>query len=94
MKTEIINSLLSGAMVLGSLVVGLFFLRFWRRSRDRLFLMFAIAFWVYSANRLALSIMAVESEGRTYLYGIRLLSFLLILIAIIDKNRRGGSDGR
>lgn len=88
---EAINNVLSGAMALACSAIGLFFLRFWRKSRDRLFLMFAVAFWILGVNRLALSMLAVEDEGRTYLYVVRFFAFLLILIAIVDKNRKSGS---
>jgi uncharacterized membrane protein HdeD (DUF308 family) len=86
-----INHLLAGGMVLASVAIGLFFLRFWRKSRDRLFLLFAIAFWVYGADRLLLSLFPLEHEGRAWLYAIRSLAFLVILIAIVDKNRQGAA---
>jgi hypothetical protein len=88
-----ILQLIPGAIVMGYAVAGLFFLRFWRQTRDRLFLIFAISFWLLGAQRLALALTAptVETTG---LYLLRLLAFLLILLAIVDKNRgRGGSSG-
>ena len=44
-----------GALVMACFVAGLFFLRFWRKTRDRLFMIFAIAFWLMGVNWLALS---------------------------------------
>lgn len=82
----IANEFMLGAIVMACLVIGLFFLRFWRRSHDRLFLIFAVAFWVLGLNWLALAFTQVD-EVRTALYGVRLLAFGLILFAIIDKNR-------
>jgi hypothetical protein len=79
--------LMSGAIVTGYLVSGLFFLRYWRQSRDRLFAIFAVAFWLLAAQRLALALTTQYFEDVTWLYGVRLLAFLLILLAIIDKNR-------
>lgn len=79
--------LMSGAIVTGYLVAGLFFLRYWRQSRDRLFAIFAAAFWLLAAQRLALALTTQYFEDVTWLYGVRLLAFLLILLAIIDKNR-------
>ena len=81
------NQLLSGVIVTGYLVAGLFFLRFWKQSRDRLFAMFALAFWLLAAQRLALALTTQIFEDVIWLYVIRLLAFLLILAAIIDKNR-------
>jgi hypothetical protein len=66
--------------------VGLFFFRFWRQTRDRLFAMFALAFWVLTVNWLALGLAGTE-ETRTVLYCVRLLAFGLILVGILDKNR-------
>jgi hypothetical protein len=85
--------LIPGAIIMGYAVAGLFFLRFWRQTRDRLFLIFAISFWILGAQRLALALTAQAAESLTGLYLVRLFAFLLILVAIIDKNRgRGRSD--
>jgi hypothetical protein len=81
------REVLSGAMIMGCLVAALFFLRFWKRTRDRLFAMFAAAFTMMAVNRFILSALAEESEMRVPVYVARLLAFLLILGAIIDKNR-------
>jgi hypothetical protein len=80
------NDLLLGAIVVTSAIVGLFFLRFWRDTGDRLFAMFAFAFWVLSLNWLALALVD-QPETRTWLYLVRLVAFGLILLAIVDKNR-------
>lgn len=79
----------SGALVMGYWVAGLFFLRFWRQSRDRLFAIFGAAFWVLGLQRLALASSAHWSPDTTWLYVVRLAAFLLILWAIADKNRAG-----
>jgi hypothetical protein len=79
--------LISGAIVMGYGVAGLFFLRFWRETRDRLFLIFAGAFWLLGAQRLALAFSGTMVEDDTGLYLVRLFAFLLILGAIVDKNR-------
>lgn len=79
---------LTGGTATACLAIGLYFLRFWRRTDDRFFLMFALAFWVFAANRLALIVIGDENESaRTVVYVIRLAAFLLILAAIADKNR-------
>jgi uncharacterized membrane protein HdeD (DUF308 family) len=76
-----------GALVLACAASGLFFLRFWRKTRDRLFLVFAVAFWILGVNWLVLALTGRDDEGRWYLYLIRLLAFVLILAGIVDKNR-------
>lgn len=87
----IMDQILTGIYVMGYTVAGLFFLRFWRVTHDRLFLLFAIAFWVFGFQRLLLGTTG-DNEDVLVLYGIRLLGFVLIIWAIIDKNlqaRRG-----
>jgi hypothetical protein len=87
------RDLLSGGIIAGNLVVGLFFLKFWTQSADRLFLIFALAFWVLGLQRILLTLLAGEPGAHVYLYLLRLLAFVLILIAIIDKNRTARASG-
>lgn len=77
---------LAGAVSAGFLVAGLFFLRFWRRSRDGLFAAFAIAFWLLGLNQALLTFSSVPAEERTWLFLLRLAAFVLILAAIWRKN--------
>ena len=84
--------MISGALVMGYVVAGLHFLKFWRRSADRLFLLFAWAFGLLAVQRAALTILAGEPETHLYLYAARLLAFLVIIYAIIDKNRAAGAS--
>jgi peptidoglycan/LPS O-acetylase OafA/YrhL len=84
---------ISGLLVAGYAVAGLFFLRFWRRSRDRLFAWFAAAFWLLGAQRAALAALDRGAPETTWLYVVRLLAFLLILVAVVDKNRPGAGPG-
>lgn len=79
------NQLLLGAIAMASLIIGLFFLRFWKKTRDRFFLFFAVAFSLEGLNRVMLGL-TQGSENEPIIYLVRLLSFVLILIAIIDKN--------
>ncbi|HET7229047.1 MAG TPA: DUF5985 family protein [Longimicrobium sp.] len=86
---DALKAVVSGAMVMAYLTAGLFFFRFWRETRDRLFLAFGTAFCLLALQRGALSLL-VQADGdaaAVWLYAIRLLAFLLILAAIIDKNR-------
>jgi hypothetical protein len=87
-----LNLIISGAILMGYAVAGLFFLRFWRDTRDRLFLIFGSAFWILALQRLALVLTRDMLETQTGLYLVRLAAFLLILYAIVDKNRKRG-DG-
>jgi hypothetical protein len=79
---------LSGAIAAGFLVAGLFFLRFWKRTRDGLFAAFAVAFWLLGLNQALLAFSNVPAEERTWLYLLRLAAFVLILVAIWRKNAR------
>ncbi|HEY0022445.1 MAG TPA: DUF5985 family protein [Longimicrobium sp.] len=83
------SQLISGALVMGYFVAGLYFLRFWRDTRDRLFGIFAAAFWLLAAQRAALALTTDPTGEQLLLYSVRLLAFVLILAAIIDKNRGG-----
>lgn len=83
------NSFLHGAITVSFLVSGLFFLRFWFETRDRLFLLFALSFWLQAATRLALSLVGQPEEDRTVLYLVRLVAFGLIIVAIAMKNVQG-----
>jgi uncharacterized membrane protein HdeD (DUF308 family) len=82
------NLLLIGAIAMASVIVGLFFLRSWAKTRDRFFLFFAVSFFVEGFNRAALGLSDNPNEGRPFFYIIRLLSFVLILAAIVVKNRK------
>ena len=84
---DTLSSLVSGALIAGYAVAGLFFLRFWRETRDRLFGIFAGAFWLLALQRLLLALFQDPDREQLWLYGIRLLAFVLILAAIVDKNR-------
>lgn len=85
---------LSGLITAGYLVAGLFFLRFWRRSRDRLFVCFSAAFVLLAANQALLVIGNVPVEEQSLFYLLRLAAFLLIAVAIVQKNRGRGPGGR
>ena len=82
---------LSGATVMGFGLAGLFFLRFWTRTRDQLFLAFTASFWLLGLSQALLSFSNVPVEERTPLYLLRLAAFLVILVAVWRKNSRAGS---
>ena len=78
---------LSGAVALGFLICALFFLRFWRRTREGLFLAFGCAFVLLGLGQTILALGNIPTEERGSIYLLRLLAFALILIAILRKNR-------
>ena len=82
---------LSGAVAMGFAVCALFFLRFWRRTREELFLAFAFAFLLLSVGQTILALANIPTEERGSIYLLRLAAFLLILVAIYRKNRRARS---
>lgn len=86
--TAVLIHLMSGILVTGYTVAGLFFLRFWSASRERLFAVFAAAFWILAVQRLLIALTHSIFEDQAFFYLLRLLAFLLIIGAIIDRNRR------
>lgn len=81
-----IEGFLIGVIATASLTAGVIFLRFWRRTRDRLFLAFGCAFLIEGLNRVSLLLLERPSEGSLVIYGVRLIAFSLILAAIVAKN--------
>jgi hypothetical protein len=79
---------LSGAIVMGFVIAGLFFLRFWKRTHEGLFVAFALAFWLLGLTQALLAFTDIPVEERSWLYLLRLAAFLLILASIWVKNRR------
>lgn len=79
---------LSGGVTFGFGVASLFFAAFWRRTRDGLFLAFAVAFFLLGLNQALLVVSGIPIEERSPLYLIRLAAFLIIIVAILRKNVR------
>lgn len=82
-----LTAFLSGAIAMGFLIAGLFFLRFWRRTSDGLFLAFAAAFWLLSLNHALITLADIPAEERSWIYLLRLAAFILIIVSIWNKNR-------
>jgi len=78
---------LLGAILMGDVIAGLFFVRYWKVTGDRLFLFFAWSFVFGALSRVMLAGHVVTSEAEPFLYVLRLLSYLIILAGIADKNR-------
>jgi hypothetical protein len=77
-----------GAIAALSFVIGSFFMRFWRVTGDRFFLLFGLSFWLEGTNRVLVGAMPAWREDTPAYYLVRLLAYALILYAIIDKNRK------
>jgi hypothetical protein len=85
------NEILVGAIAMGSLVAGLFFLRFWKSTRDRFFLYFAVSFFIEGINRVLLGPdMQSDDAQHNMFYILRLIAYGLILFAVWEKNRPRG----
>ncbi len=78
---------LGGAVTMGFAVSAVFFLRFWRQSREGLFLAFACSFLLLAVAQMLLSVSIVPLEERTWIYSLRLGAFLIIIRAIWRHNR-------
>ena len=81
---------MAGALSVGYLIAALFFLKFWRRTGDGLFVAFAAAFALLAANQAAPVLFGISDEALGGVYLLRLGGFLLIIFAILRKNLRGG----
>lgn len=88
-----LNYFLQGAAAMGCVVVGMFFLRYWRETQDRFFLFFLAAFWAFALNWVGLAVVQPSVESTHWFYLLRLVAFLLIIAGIVDKNRRAGPRG-
>lgn len=85
--TDVTNDLLLGAIAMASMVIALFFLRFWRSTKDRFFLYFALSFFIDGMDRLFLAPVSPSTDDAPEYYLVRLFAYSLILFAIFDKNR-------
>lgn len=83
------NLFLDGAVTIACMAVGVFFLKFWKNTHDRLFGMFALAFWLLALDRIVVFVMNNQSTGRSpSAYLLRLAAFVVIIVAIVEKNRK------
>ena len=83
------DSFVAGVIATGHLVAGLFFLRFWSRTRDGLFAIFACAFWLFALSATLVALAGVPREEQSWIYLLRLAGFVLIIVGIVAKNMRG-----
>ena len=93
MTDPIVIAYLSGIVTAGFLACGLFFAKFWWRSRDTLFLAFAAAFWLLALNAALVVLLQQPEHERSGFYLLRVAAFLLIAVAVVGKNSsRSGED--
>ncbi len=83
-----IEDFLGGAIVMGFAIAALLFLKFWRRTREELFLAFSGSFLLLAVTQALLTLGQFYTEERSWLYLLRLAAFLLILFAMWRQNRR------
>ncbi len=91
MNVEALISYLSGALTLGFLLCGAFFIRFWRRTGDRLFLHFALGFGLFALNQAISAALGPRTDEIRYEYILRVLGFLWIIVGIVKKNAESPS---
>ncbi len=84
------SEFVGGLITMGYVASALFFLKFWSRTADRLFLAFFVAFLLFASEQGLLAWSRLGREEQTWFYLLRLCGFLLIIAGVIDKNRRTG----
>lgn len=80
------NSFLSGVATMGFLIAALFFVRFWRRTREKLFLAFGCSFFLFSLNQTLVAFADLPKEDQSLFYLLRLTGFLILIAAIVAQN--------
>jgi len=89
--TPLVEGFLLGIIATSSVVAGIFFLRFWKDTRDSLFLAFALAFLIEGVNRSFRIFFAHPSEASPWVFLVRACAFLIILAGIVNKNRHSSA---
>ncbi len=88
MPDGIVDFLRGGTMV-ALLGAAIYFLRFWKDTSDRLFLLFSLAFFILSASQIIVFAMGKTGDSSPEVYWLRLVAFLLIIAGIVEKNLPG-----
>lgn len=88
MSCDSINHVLSGVILCECIVIAMFFISFWKRTNDSFFIYLASSFAFFAIERILFQYVGGVHESTPYLYGLRLLGFLCIIVAIMEKNRR------
>lgn len=77
-----------GVLATGCLMVAIFFVHYWRSSRERLFVYFSAAFGLMTVQWVASALSGTDEEHHAYLLILRILAFICIIAGIVDRNRR------
>jgi len=88
-----VKLMLLGAIAMAAFTIALIFIRFWHTTRDRFFLFFSAAFALIGTGRIVLGAVPHSDDQTPVIYLIQLLAFVVILFAVIDKNRRSQDKG-
>ncbi|MFZ5894647.1 MAG: DUF5985 family protein [Myxococcota bacterium] len=78
---------LRGAIAMSCLVSALFFLRFWRDSRERLMLTLACAFLILGGSWTLLATNLWDEETDAHIFAFRALAFGIIALGVLRKNQ-------
>ena len=73
-----------------AVIASLFFLRFWRETRDVLFLGFAVFFFMQAASDAYVASLNHPNEGNVLAFLMRFVSRIAVLAAILWKNTARG----
>lgn len=77
---------ISGMVTMGFVIGGVFFLRFWVKTRESLFGVFALAFWLLALNQGLPLLYGFQREEQSWVYLLRVAGFSLIILSIVQKN--------
>jgi len=77
---------LLGAIFIESVAAGLFFIRFWRSTRDILFLAFSVFFLVEALDRFTLLFSDRPNEGSLGMRLFRLAALIFLVAVIAHRN--------
>lgn len=84
---EPFSAFTAGMLTMGFLVGGAFFLRFWRMTRDGLFLAFAGGFALLALNFALPPLLHVPDSRLGEVFLLRVAAFVLIGGAVLLRNR-------
>ena len=87
-----VYTFIGGLVAMGFSVCGFYFLKFWRRTRDGVFLSFGLAFLLLAFSA-GIGAFLAKADDHAWSYLPRLLAFLLIITAIASKNLGGSESG-
>ncbi len=85
-----VASFIGGLITMAFVIIGMYFIKFWNRTRDPLFIAFAIAFLLLALNQALLATYLVPKEEQGWTYLLRVAAFLFIVVAIVRKNAGPG----